>query len=51
MIAFFATEAKAATVASFEDYLPQVLLELIACVKSLESVTFSSTPMPLMFYA
>ena len=51
MIAFFATEVKAATLANFEDYLPQVLLELIACAKSLEYVTFSSTPTPLTFYA
>ena len=51
MIAFFAADAKASTVAHLGDYLPQVLIELIACAKRLEYVIFSSTPTSLTFYA
>ena len=51
MIAFFAAEVKySATAVHLEDYLPQVLLELIACAKNLEYVTFSTTPTSLTFY-
>ena len=43
IIAFFATAVH------LEDYLPQVLLELVACAKNLEYITFRSTPTPLTF--
>ncbi len=52
MIAFFAAEAKASTVAvPLEGHLPQVLLELIACAKHLEYVTICTSSMLLMFCA
>ena len=44
MIAFFAAEAKASTIAvPLEGHLPQVLLELVACAKHLGYVAISTS--------
>ena len=48
MIAFFAAEAKAITI-PLDEYIPQVVLELIACAKHLGYVTFCPSSVLFMF--
>jgi len=49
MIAFFAAEAKGPAHTELEDYLPQVLVELVACAKHLGYATFGIYAMLFMF--
>jgi hypothetical protein len=50
MLSFFVAEAKATSV-SLDVHLPQLLLELVGCAKSLQYVTFCASPIPLTFCA